>query len=141
MNKIILTGRLTKDPELTTTPNGISVTKFALAVQRRYTNEAGERECDFINCVAWRTLADTVHKYCKKGVKIGIVGEVQTRNYEAQDGTKRYVFEVIANDIEFLTPKSETQDTEQLQPIEDQTNPFESQEQTKLIPNDDSLPF
>ena len=127
MNKTILIGNLSKDVELTTTPNGVSVARFTIAVQRRYTNEAGEREADFINCIAWRTTAENLHKYCKKGDKIAVVGAIQTRNYEAQDGTKRYITEVVADEIEFVnTKKSDTKDTTQpeLTPIDDDDLPF-----------------
>ena len=129
MNKIILTGRLTKDPEFTTTPNGTSVVKFSLAVQRKYENADGERECDFINCVAWRGLAETINKYCKKGDKIGVTGEVQTRNYEAQDGTKRHVFEAVVNELEFLSSKQSDEEKE----------PEEAPKMVEV--NDDDLPF
>ena len=89
MNKVILVGNLTRDPELITTNNGISVCKFGLAVQRRFTNQNGEREADFINIVAWRQNADFCYKYFKKGNKVALVGSLQTRSYDAQDGTKR----------------------------------------------------
>lgn len=128
MNKIILTGRLTRDPEFTTTQNGVSVVRFALAVQRKYANDAGERECDFINCVAWRGLAETINKYCRKGDKIGIAGEVQTRNYEAQDGTRRYVFEAVANELEFISNKQAGEEkselAQQLVEVSDDDLPF-----------------
>ena len=128
MNKVFLIGNLSKDPEFTTTNNGISVARFTIAVQRRYANENGEREADFINCVAWRNQAENLHKYCKKGDKIAVVGAIQVRSYEAQDGTKRYVTEVIADEIEFLnTKKSDAQDT-----IQPKMTP---------IDQDDGLPF
>ena len=92
MNKAFLVGNLTRDPELTTTPNGISVCRFAIAVQRRFANSDGERDADFINIVAWRGLAENVAKYVKKGKKVCVVGSIQTRSYEAQDGSKRYPF-------------------------------------------------
>ena len=91
MNKVFLVGNLTKDPELSTTTNGISVCRFSLAVSRRYVGASGERETDFINIVVWRGQAENCHKYLKKGSKCGIVGTLQTRSYDAQDGTKRYV--------------------------------------------------
>lgn len=106
MNKAILIGNLTRDPEITTTQNGVSVTKFTLAVQRRFANADGEREADFINIVAWRTLAEHCHKYLKKGNKAAVVGYIQTRTYEANDGTKRYATDVVADEVEFLTPRN-----------------------------------
>ena len=105
MNKVILIGRLTRDPELRTISNGTATTSFTVAVNRTYTNQNGERETDFINCVAWRRQAENVAKYCVKGTQVAIDGRIQTRNYEAQDGTKRYVTEVIADAVTFLSPK------------------------------------
>ena len=106
MNKVILIGNLTRDPELITTANGISVCRFSLAVSRRFTNADGERDVDFINIVTWRTLADHCFKYLKKGQKAAVVGSLQTRSYDANDGTKRYSTEVVAEEVEFLTNKS-----------------------------------
>lgn len=134
MNKIILIGNLTKDPELITTNSGISVCRFTLAVSRRYTNSSGERETDFLNIVVWRTLGENCHKYLKKGSKCCVVGQVQNRSYEAQDGGKRYITEITADEVEFLSTKgSSDSDTfvkepkpevAELQPIEDDTLPF-----------------
>lgn len=106
MNKAILIGRLTKDPELRTTTSGISSTSFTVAVSRTYTNQNGERETDFINCVAWRKQAENIAKYCKKGSQVAVEGRIQTRSYDAQDGTKRYVTEVLADNVTFLGAKS-----------------------------------
>lgn len=108
MNKVILIGNLTKDPELTTTTSGLSVCRFSLAVQRRFTNSEGERETDFINIVVWRNLADNCHKFLRKGSKAAVVGNIQTRSYDAQDGTKRYVTEVVAEEVEFVGAKVAT---------------------------------
>lgn len=130
MNKVMLVGNLTKDPELTQTTNGIEVCRFAVATQRRFKNSDGEYEADFINCVAWRKTAEFVHKYFKKGQKIGVVGNIQTRSYEAQDGTKRYVTEVVADEVEFVERRGSgdtnggTQKVDKLEPIEDDTLPF-----------------
>lgn len=102
MNKVILVGNLTRDPEYRTTPNGASVCNFSIAVQRRFANQQGVREADFINCVAWRQQADFVHRFFTKGRRIGIVGSLQTRTYDAQDGSKRYVTEVVCDECEFV---------------------------------------
>ncbi len=104
MNKVIEIGNLTKDPEYTTTTNGTAVCKMTIAVNRNFTNANGEREADYFNVVAWRTLADNCAKYLEKGKKIAVVGSLQTRNYEDRDGIKRYVTEIMADEIEFLTP-------------------------------------
>ena len=112
MNKVILVGNLTRDPELITTNNGISLCRFSLAVQRRFAGENGEREADFINIVVWRAQADNCYKYLKKGSKCGVVGSLQTRSYDANDGTKRYSTEVVAEEVEFLTSKGTSQTDE-----------------------------
>ena len=113
MNKVILIGRLTKDPEFTTTGSGINVCRFALAVERKFTNADGEKEVDFLNIVAWRGLADNCNKYLRKGNKCGVVGSIQTRSYDANDGTKKYLTEIIAEEIEFLSPKTENENKPQ----------------------------
>ena len=111
MNKCIFIGNLTKDVELTTTPNGVSVAKFTIAVSRRFTNADGERETDFIDCVAWRNQADNLAQYCHKGDKIAVTGALQVRIYETQDGTKRKITEIIADDIEFVGTKKNGENT------------------------------
>ena len=106
MNKVILIGRLTRDPELRTIASGNATTSFTVAVNRNFTNQNGEREADFINCVAWRKQAENVAKYCTKGSQVAFEGRIQTRNYDAQDGTKRYVTEVIADNVTFLSSRA-----------------------------------
>lgn len=101
MNKAILIGRLTKDPESRTTASGTTCAMFTLAVDRRKGN-SGERESDFINIVAWRQTAELVVKYLNKGRQVAVVGRIQTRSYNAQDGTKRYVTEVVAEEVQFI---------------------------------------
>ncbi len=107
MNKVFLIGNLTRDPELTETAGGVSVCHFAIAVNRNYTSSDGERQTDFFNVTAWRGLADTVARYTKKGNKVAVTGSVQIRNYEDNQGVRRTAVDVIAQDIEFLTTKSE----------------------------------
>jgi single-strand DNA-binding protein len=105
MNKAIVIGNLTRDPELKTTANGVSVCVFTLAVNRR----RGEKnEVDFLPIVTWRGLAENCAKFLAKGRKAGVSGRIQTRSYEAGDGTKRYVTEIIADDVEFLSPKGDS---------------------------------
>ena len=131
MNKCILIGNLTKDPEITTTSNGVSVCRFTLAVTRRFANSEGERDTDFISIVAWRALADNCHKFIKKGSKVAVVGNIQSRSYDATDGTKRYVTEIVAEEVEFLNTRAQDGQTTELK-----------SEVTKLEPiDDDSLPF
>jgi single-strand DNA-binding protein len=107
MNKVILIGNLSKDPELSTTTSGISVCKFDIAVQRRFENANGEREADFFKIIAWRGLADNCRKFLSKGKKAAVVGSLQTRTYDDKDGVKRYVTEIVADEVEFLSPKQE----------------------------------
>lgn len=102
MNRTVLVGRLTKDPELRYTPNGVPVATFTLAVNRPFKNAAGETEADFINCVVWRKPAENVANYLKKGSLAGIDGRVQTRNYEGSDGKRVYVTEILAESVQFL---------------------------------------
>ena len=106
-NLVVLTGRLTADPELKTTPNGISVTTFSIAVDRRY-RSGEERQTDFINIVAWRQTAEFISKYFKKGSLIGIEGSIQTRRYQDKNGNNRTAFEVIANNIQFVESKRDS---------------------------------
>ena len=112
MNKVILIGNLTRDPELVTTNNGISLCRFGLAVQRRYSSNDGEREVDFFNIVVWRAPAENCYKYLKKGSKVGISGSIQTRSYEGNDGTKKYAFDIVAEEVEFLASKNSSTDVD-----------------------------
>lgn len=105
INNLTLVGRLTKDPDLKYTGNGTAVATFTLAVNRNFTNQSGEREADFINCVIWRKPAETLANYAKKGVLIGVTGRIQTRSYDNQQGQKVYVTEVIADNFQLLESK------------------------------------
>ncbi len=109
MNKAILIGRLTKSPELKSTANGVSVTSFTIAVNRRFKNADGNYDADFINCVAWRQQAEFLCRFFDKGSQIGIVGSIQTRNYEGTDGKTVYVTEVACDEIHFVGAKRESQ--------------------------------
>ncbi|EJR49967.1 single-stranded DNA-binding protein [Bacillus cereus VD115] len=106
MNRVILVGRLTKDPDLRYTPNGVAVATFTLAVNRAFANQQGERDADFINCVIWRKQAENVANYLRKGSLAGVDGRLQTRNYEGQDGRRVYVTEVLAESVQFLEPRN-----------------------------------
>lgn len=105
MQEFICVGNLSKDPETGATPSGVSVCKFSIAINRNFTKEDGTRDVDFFNVVVWRGLAENCGKYLKKGSKVAIVGKLQNRSYEANDGAKRYVTEIIAEQVEFLTTK------------------------------------
>ena len=104
MNKVILIGRLTKDPELRKTPTDVSVVQFTIAVNRAY-QQNGEKQADFINCVAWRNQAENLAKYIKKGGQIAVEGSIQTRSYDDPNGVRKFVTEVICNQITFLESK------------------------------------
>ena len=106
MNKCVLHGRLARDPELRSTPNGTSVATFSLAVDRPRTRD-GKKEADFIPCVAWSGLADVINKHFVKGKEILVEGRIQVRSYDAKDGSKRYVTEVIVGDIDFCGSKND----------------------------------
>ncbi len=105
LNRVVLVGRLTRDPDLRYTPNGVAVANFNIAVNRPFSNQQGEREADFINCVTWRRQAENLANYMKKGSLIGVDGRIQTRNFEGQDGKRVYVTEVMAENIQFLESK------------------------------------
>ncbi|MFC0296071.1 single-stranded DNA-binding protein [Geobacillus jurassicus] len=105
INRVILVGRLTRDPELRYTPSGVAVATFTLAVNRPFTNQQGERETDFIQCVVWRRQAENVANFLKKGSLAGVDGRLQTRSYENQEGRRVYVTEVVADNVQFLEPK------------------------------------
>lgn len=109
MNKVELVGRLTKDPESKLTSNQTLYCNFTVAVDRRFKDANGERQADFINCVAWRQTADFVKKYFKKGNRIGVCGSIQTRNYEDDSGAKHYITEVLVDEAEFVESASKTE--------------------------------
>lgn len=106
MNKVFLIGNLTRDPELTETAGGVSICRFAIAVNRNYSGADGERKTDFFNVTAWRGLGETVSRYAKKGNKVAVSGSIELRNYEDSQGVKRTAVDVIAQDVEFLTPRN-----------------------------------
>lgn len=107
MNKVILIGRLARDPEMRTTMSGMNVTRFTIAVTRTYQDQNGERGADFINCVAWRKQAENIAKYCTKGTQVAVDGRIQTGSYDAQDGSKRYTTDIICDNVTFLGSKND----------------------------------
>ena len=141
MNKVFIVGNLTRDPELRSTRDGISVCSFTVAVNRRVRNaEAGQPEADFFRVTAWRQLGENCAKYLAKGRKVSVTGSVSASAYTAQDGTARASLEVTADDVEFLTPRGEVGDAPapaprmQAAPAAPQSNGFEQVD-------DDELPF
>ena len=106
INNVVLVGRLTKDPDLRYTANGTGVASFTLAVNRNFTNQSGEREADFINCVIWRKPAETLANYARKGTLLGVTGRIQTRSYDNQQGQRVYVTEVVADNFQLLESRN-----------------------------------
>ena len=121
INRTILVGRLTKDPEFRTTPSGVNVANFTLAVNRTFTNSQGEREADFINVVVFRKQAENVNNYLSKGQLAGVDGRIQTRSYENKEGKRVFVTEVVADSVQFMEPKSQQSKPQQTQAKD---NPF-----------------
>lgn len=106
INRVVLVGRLTKDPELKYTQTGIAVTRFTLAVNRAFQSASGEREADFISCVAWRKQAENVANFLKKGSLVGLDGRIQTGSFEGTDGKRVYTTEIVADSVQFLEPRN-----------------------------------
>ena len=154
MNKAILIGRLTRDPELRTTPTGRNVCQFSVAVNRTFTNANGEREADFINCVVWDKQAENLCKYQKKGNQLAVEGRIQTRNYDDNTGRRVYVTEILANNISFLDakgsnsnsdsfnnlPEPPMQEENSFQTVSVEKDPFEAFGDSIEI-SDNDLPF
>ena len=112
MNKVFLIGNLTKDPEMRSTQSGVAVCNFSIAVNRRFKNANGEQETDFLNVIAWRQLAELCCKYLAKGRKVAVTGSIQTRTYEAKDGSKRTAWDIVADEVEFLSPQNQQSSTQ-----------------------------
>lgn len=138
MNKVFLIGRLVRDPELRYTGSNIAVATFSLAVNRNFTGANGERETDFINIVVWRKQAENVKNYLNQGSQVAIDGRIQTRSYDGEDGKKRYVTEVVADNVQFLDSKgSRTANSD-----ETSVNPYDfSGEVSAPTTNVDNDPF
>ena len=113
INRTVLVGRLTKDPELKYTPSGVPMARFTLAVNRPFSNQQGEKEADFINCVAWRKQAENLSNFMKKGNMVGIEGRIQTGSFEGQDGKRVFTTDVIADSIQFLERNQQSQSNHQ----------------------------
>ncbi|MGG5316425.1 single-stranded DNA-binding protein [Enterococcus sp. AZ072] len=113
INNVVLVGRLTKDPDLRYTATGTATATFTLAVNRNFTNQSGNREADFINCVIWRKSAETLANYARKGTLLGVTGRIQTRNYENQQGQRVYVTEIVADNFQLLESRSANEERQQ----------------------------
>ena len=138
MNRVILVGRITKDPELKKTAQDIAVINFTIAVNRNYTDQQGEKQADFISCVVWRRQAENVAKYVSKGMVLGVEGRIQTRQYESETGMK-YITEVLCDSVQFLENKSSNQSFEDQPSTKSQSDEF--YETSKKLAAEDDLPF
>lgn len=138
MNRVILVGRITKDPELKKTAQDIAVVNFTIAVNRNYTDQQGEKQADFISCVVWRRQAENVAKYVSKGMLLGVEGRIQTRQYESETGMK-YITEVLCDSVQFLENKSSNQSIEDQPSTKSQSDEF--YETSKKLAAEDDLPF
>ncbi len=147
LNVVVLTGRLTADPELRHTPNDIAVTSFTVAVNRKFARPGEERQTDFIDIVAWRNTAEFICKYFKKGQLIAIEGSIQTRSYQDKDGNKRKAFEIVAKDAQFAESKKSADSNSfesgdsSYESVNNSSYSSGSQEDFQTIESDDDLPF
>lgn len=146
MNKVILIGRLTKDPELRKTSTDISTCRFTIAVNRDYTSQGQEQKADFINCVAWRNQAENLCKYQRKGNQIAVEGNIQVESYDDASGVRKYTTEVVVNRIDFLDPaakKEENQNTTKEQQYRQANKQWQQQafQNTNADISSDDLPF
>ncbi len=142
MNKAFLIGNLTRDPELRTTTSGVPVCSFSIAINRRFKGADGQQETDFINIVAWRQLGELCAKYLQKGRKVSVIGAIQTRTYQAQDGSKRNAFEVVADEVEFLnSPQQQNSGESRPQQPHDDAPGYVPAESGFTQVDDDELPF
>jgi len=139
MNRVILVGRITKDPEMKSTQSNIAVVSFTLAVNRQFKDQSGENQADFIQCVVWRKQAENLARFVKKGALLGIEGRIQTRNYEADNGT-RYVTEVVCDSVQFLESKGDNTETT-YQKDTDTADNDEFYETSKQLAAEEDLPF
>jgi single-strand DNA-binding protein len=138
MNKVFLIGNLTRDPELTETAGGVAVCHFAIAVNRNYTSQDGERQTDFFNCTAWRGTAEAISRYTKKGKKIAVTGSIQLRNYEDNQGVKRTAVDIIAQDVEFLSPR---ENGDAFDEMDDTPRPAKRKPVLQTMDDDSDIPF
>ncbi len=141
MNKVYLIGNLTRDPEISETGSGLTLCRFAIAVNRNYSSSDGERQTDFFNITVWRALAENCGKYLKKGSKVAVVGSLQNRSYEDKDGNKRSVTDIVASEVEFLSSKS-SGDAMDDEPAPRRSSASSSRKpELEVMTDDDTLPF
>ncbi len=149
INRTVLVGRLTKDPELRYTSSNIAFVKFTLAVNRTFAGPTGEREADFIQCVVWRKQAENLARFVKKGSLLGLEGRIQTGSYDDKDGIRKYTTEVVCDSVQFLEPKNQDSESRNYEPQEYtrsyQKNDYEKPKRKESTPTidvaEDDLPF
>ena len=143
INRVVLVGRMTRDPELRRTGQGDAVTSFTLAVNRNYTSRDGQQQADFINCVVWRKPAENVERYCSKGSLVGVEGRIQTRSYDNAQGQRVYVTEVVCDSVQFLETRAQRErnqssmnqgmmNNQYSQPAQPQTDNFQDMQTVEL---------
>ena len=140
MNKVFLIGNLTRDPELSETAGGVPVCHFSIAVNRNYSSQDGERQTDFFNCTAWRAMAESIARYTKKGKKVAVVGSIQLRNYEDNQGVKRTAVDIIAQDVEFLSPRENGDSFDEMDDAPRQSAP-KRKPMLQAMDDDSDIPF
>ncbi len=136
MNRVFLIGNLTKDPEVAVVSNDLTNCKFSIAVTRRY----GAKETDYFTIVCWRAMAENCGKYLRKGSKVGVCGSIQTRSYETNEGVKRYSVEIVADEVQFLSTRSETESNELPEAHAPAARPAKISD-LKPVEGDEDLPF
>lgn len=145
LNRVVIVGRLTKDPDLRYTPSGVAVANFTVAVNRPFSNQQGNREVDFINCVIWRKQAENLANYMNKGSMVGVDGRIQTRSFDGQDGKRVFITEIVAESVQFLENKSsegsKSSHQQHSNTGQHQTNKGLEHEGEPVNLEDDDLPF
>ncbi|MCH5142163.1 MAG: single-stranded DNA-binding protein [Clostridiales bacterium] len=141
MNKVFLIGNLTRDPELTETASGVKICRFAIAVNRSYSGGDGERKTDFFNCVAWRGLGETIARFTRKGTKVAVSGSIELRNYEDNQGIKRTAVDIVAQDVEFLSPRAGSSDYDEFSEPSQPAPGGRAKPQLQPFDDDSDIPF
>ena len=139
MNKVELIGRLTHDVEMRQTPNGVSLARFSIAVTRRFKNSNGEYDADFINCVAWRQTGEFIAKHFQKGSMIAVVGSIQSRSWDGNDGKKQYATEVVVDEVYFTGAKKQNNNNQQQTPPQDNSDYYPDPDFPELDYPDESV--
>jgi len=141
INRVVLVGRITKDPELKSTQSNVNFVNFTLAVNRQFADQSGERQADFIQCIVWRRQAENLAQYIRKGALLGVEGRIQTRTYEV-DGVTRYVTEIVCDSVQFLETRGDGSNTDDYaQPEPSSKDSDEFYETSKQLAAEEDLPF